>query len=58
MGNKVVKTGRGQILRHLEDILWNLGFIQGMRQSVKDFRGDDIPHLHFGKIMRTMSHII
>lgn len=49
------QTGPDRIAMALEDSLRTLGFIQRTGCSVRGFRGHDMPHLHLGKIVMTIS---
>lgn len=58
MGNKVVRWSRDQISKPFRGHSMESGLYSEDEAIRKDFRGDDIPHLHLGKISITVSHII
>ena len=58
MGNKVVRRSRDQISKAFRGHSMESGLYTEDEAIRKDFRRDDIPHLHFGKISITVSHII
>ena len=58
MGNKVVRWSRDQISKAFKGHSMESGLYSEDEAIRKDFRGDDIPHLHFGKLSLTVSHNI